>query len=153
MKKPYYIYAAFFLILIIANPSLKDFKDHIGITNSTFESQIFASRNHNFFICSTYKANLNGGYYFAIAGNFFYIRSKKEISDDNLQKIYNQLSQNREQLNKLDSNLELGSFDEFKEKLKDKGYRMTVYPYAGIIMKMQIENYSDFEKDVNLVSN
>ena len=75
-KKVMYVIGAIFLILIITNPSLKDFKDHSGRT--TYEGLY---REHNFFVCSMYGATgknddgsiYNAGEYFAMLGNFFEI--------------------------------------------------------------------------------
>ncbi|MCO5936842.1 hypothetical protein NAF17_14965 [Mucilaginibacter sp. RB4R14] len=78
MKKVYYFLLGILLVLIVTNPSLKDFKENQG--HETYEG---LTRDTNFFVCSIYVSsgyNPEGttyyGKYFGILGNFFFIRSK-----------------------------------------------------------------------------
>jgi hypothetical protein len=75
MKKIHYVLIGFVVLLVITNPSLKDFKDHLGDMTVKY---VNPAREHNYFICSTYDCG-TGFKYFAVAGNFFTI--KKPIID------------------------------------------------------------------------
>jgi hypothetical protein len=63
-KKVLYIIGGALLILIITNPTYKDFKEYLWLNN-----RAHARRINNFFFCSIYLAP--GGTYLGIAGNFF----------------------------------------------------------------------------------
>lgn len=141
MKKAYYIPIVIIAILIITNPSLKDFKEHEGITTAKLESEVLLSRTHNYFICSTYNINGSDATYFGVIGNFFYFKSSKQKSAEQLQSIYDLLG----------TKLELGSFDDFKEHLKDRMYRIEIYKQATALTYS--DTYQNFEKDITLATN
>jgi hypothetical protein len=141
MKKIYYAPAVVILILIFTNPTLRDFKEHLGITTSTLDSRFFPYREYNYFICSSYSVGGSGGSYFGIAGNFFYIKNKKQISEELLQKIYNRLS----------CKLELGDYENFKQQLKDIQFEKAVY--TETIKVMDVGNYKKFDDDIKSAIN
>ncbi|MBL4677460.1 MAG: hypothetical protein JKY70_14845 [Mucilaginibacter sp.] len=143
MKKIYYFPIGLILLLLITNPSLKAFKEHTGVASSYLESKIFASRLHNYFICSTYQLGVQGsdGYYFAIAGNFFYVKSEREKAEEYLKIVFNRLT----------TKSDLGTFDEFKAHLIDKAFRLKVYSDA--VIQMNLDDYNEFDKYSKLVNN
>lgn len=71
-KKAFLIMGAVLLLFIITNPSVKAFKEYIGI--NTYQG---LHRTHNFFVASTYL--YNGSSYTGILGNFW-ITNKPEIT-------------------------------------------------------------------------
>jgi len=73
MKKKYYWVIGVLLLLIITNPSRKDFNDHMSL--GVYEN---VRRENNFFICSTYKHR--NYLYLGIIGNFFKISSPKDLA-------------------------------------------------------------------------
>jgi hypothetical protein len=73
-KKVHYVVIGIIAFLVITNPTLKDFKEYLGLS-SYIDNHVFASRKRNYFICSTYSINGSADKYFAIAGNIFYIRA------------------------------------------------------------------------------
>jgi hypothetical protein len=60
------------LFLVITNPSIKDFKDYIGV--NTYDG---LHKNANFFVCSTFKYDNNERDYLGIAGNVFILPKRK----------------------------------------------------------------------------
>jgi hypothetical protein len=72
MKRTYYILSGALLLLIITNPTYKDFKESEIQFRS--ESQY---KLHNYYIFSTYRAFYRRGLtdYFGVLGNFFEISS------------------------------------------------------------------------------
>ncbi|WP_158826584.1 hypothetical protein [Mucilaginibacter lacusdianchii] len=76
MKRAGYIIAAILLVLVVTNPSIREFESHEkgGHANASEFGRI-----HNYFICSIYQSN-NADYrrkYFAILGNFYEINTRK----------------------------------------------------------------------------
>jgi hypothetical protein len=67
-KKILYVIIAALILLIVTNPSQKAFKDYLGV--NTYSG---LRRTSNFLICSVYN---DGDRYFAIAGNFFELKSE-----------------------------------------------------------------------------
>jgi hypothetical protein len=65
-KKTQYIIAGIIAILIITNPSLRSFKEHLGYTESNG-----LSREYNFLLCSVYQDGNTT--YFGICENFINI--------------------------------------------------------------------------------
>ena len=78
MKKIYYIPIAILLLLIVTNPSPKEFRSFLLIAqNST--APFIAGRERNFFIFSIYYGDgtftANDNRYIGVLGNFFYLNS------------------------------------------------------------------------------
>jgi hypothetical protein len=73
-KKIHYVIIAVILFLLITNPSMKAFKEHVGYSTQ-LERYFVYSRKMNLFVCSTFNFNYSSvnDSYFAIAGNFFLI--------------------------------------------------------------------------------
>lgn len=144
MKRIHYVFiavAASILFLLVTNPTLKDFKEHIGISNTEAETKLYLQRCRNYFICSTYSIAQESGSYFAIAGNFFYIKDQKAISSQFVQSVYDQLN----------GTVQLDDFETFKKKLGDTSYRRAIYKEAKKVMA--IGSYEKFESDVNSAIN
>ena len=132
---------AIILFLVITNPTLKDFKEHIGISNTVAESKMYLQRQRNYFVCSSYTISGEDASYFAIAGNFFRFKGQKQVSREYLKKIYDQLS----------PSVELNDFDSFVEHLEDQAFRKAVYREA--VKKMHLNNYDEYEKRIYLANN
>jgi hypothetical protein len=66
-KKVLYVLGAILLVLIITNPTLKDYKDFKG-SNGDFHPR----RISNFFVCSVY---VGAGKYLGVLGNFYKINT------------------------------------------------------------------------------
>ncbi|RKR83103.1 hypothetical protein BDD43_3304 [Mucilaginibacter gracilis] len=69
--------ACIILLFIITNPTIKDFKEHLGV--SKYEGLY---RNHNFFIFSIYGEYDTSEYWIAIAGNFFGVEENKSQANN-----------------------------------------------------------------------
>jgi len=71
-KKILYVIGGFLLILIVTNPSYKDFKEHLSLAGDDYPK-----RTNNFFVCSTYR--WRQAKYFGVLGNFFKLTPNKQI--------------------------------------------------------------------------
>ena len=82
MKKIYYVLIGVLILLIITNPSIKAFKEYLGV-----QSFNGLRRSVNFFIVSIYKSD--EGEYIAVIGNFSKIKTypKKIVTNSILRVI------------------------------------------------------------------
>jgi len=73
-KKILLICGGIVLLLIITNPSIKDFKDYLGVT-----SYDGLHKKQNWFVCSVFERQ--GNEYVGVAGNMFRLAQQHQVSN------------------------------------------------------------------------
>ena len=112
IKKIYYVLIGVLLLLIITNPSIREFKDHVGY-NST--DNVFCE--NNFLIFSIYKKN--NGVYYGVLSNFIKVKNE----DKPFIPVKYSLLEIYQMLRKAGwGEINIGTFQTFANNIKNKDY-------------------------------